>query len=304
MTGTRRVVVAILATGAVATLSACGVNESTAVTVDGEDISVSDFESLAQAYQADAATTAAATAEPAGAGDTMSGATARGLLGQVIIGRLMESFLVTRDAMPSADELAAAPIEEYQAGLPAGVLGPLQLYALGTGALSTAVTDEEAAEIYDAPAGESGLLCPRLIITETEEEANDLVAELEAGADFAELAGAQTVDESLAATGGILPGQTGGECVATSQLSADAPVGAAGLTLTPGTWSAPVTAQIDAEGTMGWFVMLHRPFEEVSGEVAAAAVGQVVTGFIGELDVEVDPMYGRWDAEQFAVVEL
>lgn len=307
MIGTRRVVAALLATGAVVTLSACGVTERTAATVDGQDISVADFDALAQAYQADQAATTSSdpsAPEPADGGGAISGPTARGLLGQVIVGRLIESFLDSRDALPTAEELEGAPIEAYMADLPDGVRRPLQIYAIGTSAITAAVTDDEAAAAYDATAQESTVLCPRIIVTETEDEANDIIAQLEEGADFAELASAQTYDANLAASGGISPDQTGAECLATSQLSPSAPVGAAAVSLTPGTWTAPVTAQIDAEGNMGWFILYQRPYEEVSAEVTSAAVGQVITEFVGDVDVAVDPMYGRWDADQFSVVAL
>lgn len=302
MIGTGRVVAALLAAGAVLAGSGCGATDRTAVSVDGRAVSGDDFEALGRAYLArpEAAGGDGTAAAPDGG---LSGPAARDLLGQVILGHLLESFLADRDATPTPEELAAAPLEPWQADLPAAVREPLQLYALGNEALAPAIEDEAAA-LYDAPASESGVLCPRLIVLETEEEAADVISELEGGADFAELATERSIDPGSAANGGVAANQTGAECLGTASMSPDSPVAAAALPLSPGTWSAPVSAPIDQDGTLGWFVVTARPYDEVAAEVSQIVGGQVVGEYLRGVEVDVDPMYGRWDPDQFAVVSL
>lgn len=302
MIRTGRVVTALLAAGAVVALSACGTTDRTVATVDGLTVSADDFDAMARAYldQPDP------TADENVPDDRLSAPIARDLLGQVILGRLIESFLSEREALPTAEVLAEAPLEEWQAELPADILEPLRMYALGNEIIGPAVEDDAAA-LYDVSAAESGVLCPRLIVVETEDDALDVVAELEAGADFAQLATERSIDPASAANGGITADPndpSGAECLSTASMSPDAPVGAAALSLTPGSWSAPVSAPIDQQGTTGWFVVTARPYEEVSAEVGQFLGGQVIGQYIDDIEVDVDPMYGRWDAEQFAVVSL
>ena len=298
MIRTGRVVAALLAAGGVLALSGCGATERTVASFNGMSLSGEDFDAMARAYLAQPDPTADAEAP---APSALDGVVARELLGQVIIGGLITSFLDERGAAPTADVLAAAPIEEWQQELPAGVLKPLQVFALGSEVIGPAVGDEAAA-LYEAPAGVSGVLCPRLIIVATEEEAAAVVAELEGGADFAELATERSIDPGSAANGGITADESGAECISASAMSPDAPVGAVALTLSPGEWSAPVAAPLDENGTEGWFVVAAREYDEVSDEINRAVGGQVMTEHLQGVNVEVDPMYGRWNPEQFAVV--
>ena len=74
--------------------------------------------------------------------------------------------------------------------------------------------------------------------------------------------------------------------------------------LSPGEWSTPVSAPLDENGTVGWFVVGARQYDEVSDEINRAVGAQVVAELLQGTEVEIDPMYGRWNAEQFTVVPL
>ena len=54
----------------------------------------------------------------------------------------------------------------------------------------------------------------------------------------------------------------------------------------------------------GWHVIEARPYEEIADSLEVAASEQAFEQYMRDLDVRIDPRYGRWDADQGAVVEL
>ena len=68
-----------------------------------------------------------------------------------------------------------------------------------------------------------GALCARHILVETESEADDVLAELDAGADFAELAAERSTDPAAAETGGVAAAASASPLTALAQAGPDVP---------------------------------------------------------------------------------
>lgn len=149
-----------------------------------------------------------------------------------------------------------------------------------------------------------GMLCLRHILVETEAEAEAVLAELDDGADFAELAAERSLDESNAAEGGALA-TPAGACIPLR-------------TIAQGFDPAFVEAVFDSsasgligpvETSFGWHVILHRPWEEVADSVVALHTetdsgGYQYDGRLAAGDVTVAPPFGTWDPVAGGVVVL
>lgn len=164
-------------------------------------------------------------------------------------------------------------------------------------------TDELEA-MYDADPASTGMLCLRHILVETEGEADDVLAALDDGADFAELAEERSTDPSASGNGGAISGGAN-DCVPvqTLQQGFDPAFTAAALEGTPGVPSEPV------ESSFGWHVILHRPWSEISASVVELHApgdsgGYLLDGAIATADVDVDPRFGVWNPAANAVVAL
>jgi hypothetical protein len=135
---------------------------------------------------------------------------------------------------------------------------------------------------------------------ENEEEAQDVLAELEDGADFAELAAERSTEPGAQTTGGALEATPGQPCVSIQQAQGglDPTFLQAAVQAVPGTPVGPV------ETSFGWHVILARPYEEVADAVNAAFGEQAFRDHLSEVDVEIDPRYGRWDSATRSIVAL
>ena len=168
----------------------------------------------------------------------------------------------------------------------------------------TAPTAEELEANYNERPASTGALCVSHILVDTEAEADQVLAELEAGADFAELAGEHSTEPAAAQTGGALAASDGNACqsVGTFQTSFDPDFTAGALAATAGEPTGPVHSQF------GYHVILARPFDEVGDDLAeliASAPGDAaLSGRLATADITVDPRYGRWDPARGTVVSL
>ena len=178
--------------------------------------------------------------------------------------------------------------------------------AASVGSLSQlpAPTAEELEAMYATAPASTGALCVSHILVETEAEAQAVLDELEAGADFAELAGERSIEPAAAESGGALAANDGNACqsVGTFQTSFDPDFTAGALTAAAGVPTEPVQSQF------GYHVILARPFDEVGEDLAAliatAPGDAALTGRLATADITVDPRYGRWDAARGSVVSL
>jgi len=150
-------------------------------------------------------------------------------------------------------------------------------------------TAEELRDVYErGPAG--GVTCVAHILVATEDEANEVAAELDAGTDFATLAAERSLDQGSGPQGGVLPCSASDE-FATTYVT---PFADAALAAEIGVPTAPV------ESTFGFHVILLRPFDEAQADITAFFQPQefAITRTIEQADVYVDPRYGTIDGNR------
>ncbi len=284
------------------TVTGCGDSRSNdaAADVDGSIVSRDEFEALAQAV--------AANPELFGIEEDFDTGTIAADPGRDLL-RLLVENTATQDYI---EEIGASVSEaDRQTALDA--LGPqaanapqLVVDLLVDSRANSAALGRMAAESGEAQAAwntspaELGLLCVRHILVETEEEAEDVLAELEAGADFAELAAERSIEPAAADTGGALEATPGQPCIPLQQAQngLDPVFLSAAVQAVPGTPIGPV------QTSFGWHVILARPYDEVAVAVDAAVGGLRLQEHLESVEVKVDPRYGRWDAAVGTVVAL
>jgi parvulin-like peptidyl-prolyl isomerase len=137
----------------------------------------------------------------------------------------------------------------------------------------------------------------RHILVETEEEAQDVVDELEGGADFAELAQERSTDPGS--------GERGGDLGA-------APRGAYVPEFDDAAWEADVDEIVGPiESQFGFHVLQVTGIQETAVEdmdvqqldqLVGQELGARIQQAFEEAEVTVDPAFGEWDAAQTAVV--
>jgi parvulin-like peptidyl-prolyl isomerase len=293
--------VVVVAAG-VAALSACGGSRDSdaAAVVDGTAIPRSEYESLMQSVTANPEVFGI---EEDFATNTIDGEAGRSLLQVLVLAQASEDYLAAEgEAVTDADRQAILDaIGPNASQVPQDVLDlevERQARQAAFGRLAAASGAAQAA--WEASPADVGQLCVRHLLVETEEEAQDVLAELDGGADFAELAAERSVDPSAASNGGALEVSPEQPCIPLTQAqSALDPVFLQAATgAVPGELVGPV------ETSFGWHVIQARPYEEVAVAVDAAVGERAFLDYLGNAEIEVDPRYGRWDAVAVSVVAL
>ena len=157
---------------------------------------------------------------------------------------------------------------------------------------------------YEASPGDLGILCVRHVLLDDEAAAQAVVDELAAGASMEDLARQRSTDPSAADNGGAIELTAGEPCApaAAMRQAIDATFVDAAMTAVPGEPVGPVQTDF------GWHVIEARPYDEVAESLAnvyETSGGELLFArYLEDLDVDVDPRYGRWDADEGAVVEL
>lgn len=158
-------------------------------------------------------------------------------------------------------------------------------------------SDEEFRAAYERGPEFSEVVCTAHILVDTEAEANEVAAELAAGADFATLAAERSTDPGSAIAGGVLP------CSPLGGFSAQyvEEYVEAALAATLGEPTDPV------QSMFGWHIILLRPWDEVADDPEARAVfddvGVRFRRSARAADIRVDPRFGAFSPE-FGVLEL
>ena len=169
--------------------------------------------------------------------------------------------------------------------------------------VSASVPDDVQAR-YEASPSDLGVLCVRHVLLDDEAAAQDVVDELAQGASIEDLARERSTDPSAAQNGGAIELAEGEACTpaASARQSLDATFVDAAMGSSPGEPVGPVQTQF------GWHVIEARPYDEVAESLAnvyeTSGGDLLFARYLQDLDVSVDPRYGRWDPDQAAVVEL
>lgn len=157
--------------------------------------------------------------------------------------------------------------------------------------------DDDVARFHDATKSRA---CVRHIVVASEDEANAIIDELEAGADFEQLARERSADAGTAQDGGALGCNPRGYFV---EALDDAIEGAADGELVGPLSFAPA-------GTPSWHVIrVDEAYRVRSLEETRASIEELFSAPNGwaeyvlrTTDVDVDPRFGTWDATSAAVI--
>jgi peptidyl-prolyl cis-trans isomerase C len=279
-------------------LAGTGLPADAAATVDGETIPRSTIEeAIAELDEAEDP-----AAPEAGDQDELVEARQRELLGLLIVDEVLTGLFEQRDATYDEEDL-----ETVRADVVEAVGGEEQLEPTLAQAQLTMTIFEEVFVPQQARVlairqqlAEGEVLETRTvrhILVEEEDEADDVLAELEDGADFGELSEERSIDPGSGAEGGEL-GEISPE---TTVPEFDEAVFAAELDEVVG----PVESQFG-------FHVIEVTDEQVreADELEDAELDQLVGPELNELisaafaeaEVEVDPAFGEWDPEQQTVV--
>lgn len=227
-------------------------------------------------------------------GQTASGDAVRNTLSFWIRAQIIEQVLGEEGIEPTDEQLdeatqqaagSVAGFTELSAGSQDLIVGFLASSAALEGIEAT--SSEEVAEFYDRGMDDSGIACVSHILVETEDEANEVLDELGAGADFPTLAQQRSIDPGSATQGGVLA------CTPTSQFR---------TTYVPEFVAAAADAEIGVptgpvSSEFGYHVIRVRTADEAMGELADyfASSEFSVARRSADTDIYVDPRYGTLD---------
>lgn len=163
------------------------------------------------------------------------------------------------------------------------------------------VTGDRAAGRYNAGLTESGVVCPAFIVTQTPDDADVALAQLDRGVEFDAVFAANNIDPGLLDTGGrldcfdlasLLEAADNPEVAMLFELSADRPYAVSPL-LDPG--GNPIAG----------IVIAFRAYDQLDAN-ETALVGSALQSRIAveNLDVDVDSRYGYFDPQTASVVAL
>ena len=284
---------AILLVIAAITLAACGSGSGVAATVDGTDITVADVEALISGDGSEIPKT-----EFAGALGFLVQQQIISEAAETEFGIVIPEEDVTAEATALFEESANGQTREEfleAQGITEELLQQFAHSQLLVGEISETLqadveqpTQEEIdTHISDAEA----LYCSSHILVATEQEANDILARIEAGEDFAALATELSTDTGSGAQGGDLG------CSAPEVYD---PAFAAALT------EAEVGVPTDpVESQFGFHVILLREdelpteaeaIETLTADASSAAASTWFTDQFESAEVTVDETYGTWEA--------
>ena len=303
-----RIATAGAAVIAVIAASGCGAvsDRDVAATVGDEDVTVDEVESVMRGASS-LEGSGIATDEATG---TVDGGFARNVVSIFVTNAATQAFLAANgESITDEDRQAVRDsIPETDPGLeyPDDVLDLLVDLQAGQAARArvTASAPDDLQARYEQSPGDLGILCVRHVLLDDEAAAQDVVDELAAGASMEDLARERSTDPSAAENGGAIELNAGEPCApaGAARQALDPTFVEAALTAVPGEPVGPVQTQF------GWHVIEARPYDEVADSLATVYESNggelAFSSYLLDLDVHVDPRYGRWDADQGAVVEL
>jgi len=159
--------------------------------------------------------------------------------------------------------------------------------------------------LYEEKSTQSGAVCLRAILVKTQEEIDAVSARLAAGEDFGAVAQEVSVDSSATNGGALQDTTSGSNCL--EQVAFESQVTPEFVTALADAKVGQVTASFEIP-TVGWVVLLVRPFDEVADDVAGliAGNGAVDAGrsALESAKVWVSPEYGRWDPATLGIVPV
>ncbi len=287
----------LVAAVCVVSLGACSsINKnSVAATVDGKNVSRDDFERYVNEF--------ASIGQLEITDGVLAGNDLRSILTAVVKVTAYSNFLKSV-GKPITENQRTAAAEKITDETFSTLSKDLQLLIVDLNVSTEAIntlsppSDKEIADIYATAPHRTGVLCLSHIVTKEKSTAVDVLNQLNAGSDFAKLAGKYSIEPNAKKTGGALSGSTADgdpkRCITILDMQANMdPAFVAGALAAPaGVPFGPV------QSSFGYHVIFVEPFESVKDEVLASVKAQpgalLATGYLVDADISVDPAYGRW----------
>ena len=304
LTPRRLISLSVLALTVLATTTSCSSVTKDAARFNGESLSNSEFDDLLVGY---------ATAVPDSflTSGNLDIAVAQGIVQnwistQAVVAALEEAGVEITDE----DRSTALEALKAEAGFTEAPQVVQDFYVLATASQAVAnrafvLSDDDLQQIYEDKGTQSGAVCLRAILVNTEDEIKAVSARLDAGEEFAAVATEVSVDSSAANGGALQETTSGSSCL--EQTAFEGQVTPEFLTALTGAKAGEVTPAFEIP-TVGWVVLLVRPFSEVADDVAGliAGNGAVEAGraVLGSAKVWVSPEYGRWDPATLGFVPV
>jgi parvulin-like peptidyl-prolyl isomerase len=306
---------------AVALLAACSSGPTPAASVGETDITEQQLAHDTKLFTFLAALNQQQCGGPPPQGETQETACGRFTLGNMIQGELVDRYATEHDITVKASEVddivanldeqltaEAVDAELAKQGLTRADLEELANQVLLFQAVQTAVAEEELGDeqlrqIYDEQILQFTTIEALHILVDTEAEADDVYQQVTAPdatqETFEDLAKDVSTDTASGANGGSL-----GQSVASTYVPE---FGEAAVALEPGEISEPVQSEF------GWHVIYLvdeqvTPFEEAKTQLLSGEQGTLFNAWMRDeaesLGVEVNPTWGRFDAETLTVVAV
>jgi hypothetical protein len=304
LTPRRLISISLLALTVLTTATSCSSVTKDAARFNDETLSNSEFDDLLVGF-------AAAVPEAFLTSGNLDITVAQGIVQnwistQAVIAALDEAGISITDE----DRNAALTALQAEAGFNDAAQVVQDFYVLASASQSVAnrefeVNSDDLKALYEDRSTQSGAVCLRAILVATQEEIDAVTARIAAGEDFAAIAQEVSLHSSSANGGALEDQTTGSGCL--EQAAFEKQVTPEFFTALTDAKVGQVTASFEIP-TVGWVVLLVRPFDEVADDVAAliAGNGAIEAGrsVLSSAKVWVSPEYGRWDPTTLSIVPV
>jgi hypothetical protein len=304
LTPRRFIALSVLALTAMTTTSACSSVTKDAARFNDESLSNSEFDDLLVGY-------ATAVPEAFLSSGNLDIAAAQAIVQNWISTQAIVTALKNA-GVEITDEDRSAALEALQAepGFADAPQVVQDFYVLASASQSVAnrefvMSADDLESLYNENGAQSGAVCLSAILVETKDEIDAVSARLDAGEDFAAIAQEVSLDSSSTNGGALQDQTTGSGCL--EQAAFENQVTPEFLTALAGATVGEATAAFEI-ATVGWVVLLVRPFEDVADDVASVIGGNgaIEAGreVLSEAKIWVSPEYGRWDPSILGLVPV
>jgi hypothetical protein len=304
LTPRRFIALSVLALTAMTTTSACSSVAKDAARFNDESLSNSEFDDLLVGY-------ATAVPEAFLSSGNLDIAAAQAIVQNWISTQAIVTALKNA-GVEITDEDRSAALEALQAepGFADAPQVVQDFYVLASASQGVAnrefvMSADDLESLYNEKGAQSGAVCLRAILVETKDEIDTVSARLDAGEDFAAIAQEVSLDSSSVNGGALQDQTTGSGCL--EQAAFENQVTPEFLTALADATVGEATAAFEI-ATVGWVVLLVRPFDDVADDVASVIGGngaiEAGRSVLSEAKVWVSPEYGRWDASILGLVPV
>lgn len=156
-------------------------------------------------------------------------------------------------------------------------------------------------ELYNQAPASTGVLCMSHILVKTEKQARAILQELAAGAKFADVAKAKSIEPSAKESGGSLSTTEGESCedLTLYQAQFDSDFLKAAVAAKAGVPTGPVKTQF------GYHIILNHAYDDIKDSLNRVATANpstsIMVGYLATADISLNPTYGVWNGAMSAI---